>query len=94
MAKPLTLLAEKIAAESDGLYVVGDTVLDKNLDQDAVVAMLSKLEQLAKTKGYAVGIARPYPVTLSRIRLWARTLDEKGIALVPLSAIMNRFNAS
>ena len=90
----LNPISRKIAAENDGLYITSDAVLDKNLDRDDIIATLAKLERLAKTKGSAVGIARPYPVTLSRIRLWARTLNEKGIALVPLSAVMNTYQAS
>ena len=34
------------------------------------------------------GIARPYPVTIERLAQWAASLDEKGIDLAPVSALI------
>jgi polysaccharide deacetylase 2 family uncharacterized protein YibQ len=35
-----------------------------------------------------LGIARPYPVTIERLAQWAKSLEEKGIDLAPVSALI------
>jgi polysaccharide deacetylase 2 family uncharacterized protein YibQ len=49
---------------------------------------LAKLETLAKTRGNAIGIASTLPVSVERIGHWARTLESRGIMLVPLTTAM------
>ena len=34
------------------------------------------------------GVAQGYPVSLERLRLWAATLDDKGLVLAPVSAFV------
>ncbi len=63
--------------------------LDIEASRVAIDARLLELEEIAKAVGYAVGIGFPYPVTLERIARWSATLDEKGIALAPMSALAN-----
>lgn len=48
----------------------------------------AELEEMARRKGGALGIGYAYPLTLERVALWAKTLDEKGIALAPASALV------
>jgi len=51
-------------------------------------AALLDLERIAREKGSAVGLAGPLrPVTIERIAEWARTLDARGLVLVPVSAL-------
>ena len=38
--------------------------------------------------GSALGAAQGYPVSLERLRLWATTLDDKGLVLAPVSALV------
>jgi len=49
---------------------------------------LSELETQARANGTAVGSAFLYPVTVSRIAAWAKGLQSRGFALVPVSAIV------
>jgi polysaccharide deacetylase 2 family uncharacterized protein YibQ len=49
---------------------------------------LAKLENLAKERGTAVGIASALPVSIERIGVWIKTLDSHGIMLVPLTTAM------
>jgi polysaccharide deacetylase 2 family uncharacterized protein YibQ len=49
---------------------------------------LAKLEALAKTRGNAIGIASSLPVSVDRIGNWARTLESRGVLLVPLTTAM------
>jgi len=57
---------------------------------DGIDRALAGLESIARQQRYAVGIARPLPVTLDRLAKWAATLDGKGIALAPVTAVADR----
>ncbi len=35
-------------------------------------------------------VARPLPVTIERLKQWAGKLEAKGIALAPITAIVDR----
>jgi len=50
---------------------------------------LSELETQARANGSAIGTAFLYPATMARIAAWARGLESRGFALVPVSAIVN-----
>ncbi len=49
---------------------------------------LGDLEAKARLQGYAIGVAEAYPITLKRLVDWASTLEDRGLSLVPVSAIM------
>ncbi|MCO5132244.1 MAG: divergent polysaccharide deacetylase family protein [Xanthobacteraceae bacterium] len=49
---------------------------------------LAQLEALAKARGNAIGMASSLPVSIERIGAWARTLESRGILLVPLTTAM------
>jgi uncharacterized protein len=49
---------------------------------------LAKLESLAKTRGNAIGIATSLPVSVERIGNWAKSLESRGVLLVPLTTAM------
>jgi uncharacterized protein len=75
-------------AQSLGLPHVGaDDRLDADPTRDAVDRQLQSLESEARRDGRALGIGFVYPVTLERVALWAGTLEQKGIALAPASAL-------
>jgi uncharacterized protein len=61
---------------------------DAQVSRAAIDARLRELENIARLNRYAVGIGAPYPVTLERIAAWAATLPEKGIALAPITAVL------
>jgi hypothetical protein len=66
-----------------------DLVVDDPPARAEIEAKLAGLERLAREKGAAVGLAGPLrPVTVERIAAWAKGLDEKGITLVPVSALV------
>jgi polysaccharide deacetylase 2 family uncharacterized protein YibQ len=50
--------------------------------------VLAKLESLAKERGTAVGIASALPISIERIAAWTRSLESRGIVLVPLTTAM------
>jgi polysaccharide deacetylase 2 family uncharacterized protein YibQ len=49
---------------------------------------LAKLESLAKERGTAVGVASALPISIERIAAWTRSLESRGIMLVPLTTAM------
>lgn len=66
-----------------------DLVIDDPPARAEIEAKLANLERLAREKGAVIGLAGPLrPVTIERIAAWARGLDARGIALVPVSALV------
>jgi polysaccharide deacetylase 2 family uncharacterized protein YibQ len=63
-----------------------DIALDTVARGEAIDAELQRLELLARELGIAVATASALPVTVERIGRWARTLEGKGLVLVPVSA--------
>jgi uncharacterized protein len=55
---------------------------------------LAKLESLAKERGTAVGIASALPISIERIAAWTRSLESRGILLVPLTTAMLKSRSS
>ena len=49
---------------------------------------LAKLENLARERGTAVGIASALPISIERIGVWIKALEGHGIMLVPLTTAM------
>ena len=75
-------------AQSMGLpRVAADDQIDGEASRDAIDRHLEGLEAFARRNGEALGIGFAYPATLERVALWANTLDQKGIALAPASAL-------
>jgi len=68
-----------------------DLVIDDPPARAEIEAKLAGLERIAREKGVALGLAGPLrPVTVERIAAWAKTLGDRGIALVPVSALVDR----
>ena len=67
-----------------------DAVIDDPPSRAEIEGKLAALERMAREKGSALGFAGPLrPVTIERIAAWSRGLGDKGIALVPVSALIN-----
>lgn len=69
-------------------YAVRDVFLDNNPDVGAVRGQLAKLEDVARKRGYAIAIGHPRDGTIAALSSWLPTLEGKGLALAPLSAIV------
>ncbi len=78
-------------ARAIGLPVaLNNGYIDSDLSSELIAEELKKLEQRAQTQGAAMGMARPYPVSISAIKVWVATLEERGFVLVPVTSIANR----
>ena len=84
-----------LAAALAGEIGVPSAVSDRSLDRAqasrvAIDARLVQIENVARSEGFAVAMGRPYPVTIERLREWAKGLEARGFALAPISALANR----
>ncbi len=62
--------------------------IDPTPTPEAIDAALSQLELAAQQTGRAIGIASSLPMTVDRLELWIKQLPSRGIALAPLSAMV------
>lgn len=83
-------IATELASSIQLPRAFNNVVVDGTPSVDAIDRALAGLEAIARQQRYAVGIARPLPVTLDRMSRWAATLEGKGIALAPVSAVADR----
>lgn len=65
-----------------------DMMLDGNPARAPILEALAELEDKARQQGSAIGIVSALPVSVQTIAEWARGLEEKGITIVPASALM------
>lgn len=87
-----TLAAEKSAARAiagqAGLrYLAVDLKIDNDPTEKSIRQQLASLEKRAQERGYAIGIAEPYPLTITTLRSWSATLGKRGITLAPLATV-------
>lgn len=68
--------------------------LDHQNSLDGVLGQLAKLEAVARKYGHAVAIGHPKDHTIAALQRWLPTLEGKGLALVPLSAIVRARTAA
>ncbi len=84
-------LAAALAGEIGVPSAVNDRALDRaQASRVAIDARLVQVENVARSEGFAVAMGRPYPVTIERLREWAKGLEARGFALAPISALANR----
>lgn len=78
-------------ASSLGLArAINDRLIDEPAARLPIDTQLADVERVAKETGNAVAIGQPYPVTFERLNAWLPTLEGKGIALAPITALVNR----
>lgn len=69
-------------------FARADIRVDANPSPEMMAEALAALEKLAMQKGSAIAVAGSYPGTVGKISTWANELEQKGFALVPLSALL------
>ena len=76
-------------AEKAGLaYTATLQWIDETPSIEAIDRALAELEAKAREEGTAIGVAEAYPISLQRLADWSEDLDERGITLVPVSAVL------
>lgn len=80
--------APALAAGQAMPFAKADFTIDAVPTSAEIDRTLIKLETLAKERGLAVGVASALPISIERIAAWIKTLDSRGILLVPLTTAM------
>lgn len=79
--------ALRIARRIDLPHAVNDRTLDDGqVSRPAVQARLVEIERIARQDGLAVALAHPYPVVIDLLAAWSQNVEERGFALVPITA--------
>jgi polysaccharide deacetylase 2 family uncharacterized protein YibQ len=65
-----------------------DVMVDANPARGPILKALAELEKKAKQTGSAIGIVSALPVSVEAVSEWAAGLADKGIEIVPASALM------
>jgi polysaccharide deacetylase 2 family uncharacterized protein YibQ len=80
-------VGQSVARELGVPYAARDVFLDNTRDPEAVRESLDRAVRIARESGSAVAIGHPYPVTFDVLAAWIPGARERGIAIVPLSAV-------
>ena len=78
------------AARRNTPFAAADRRIDVEPNTLAIDDELLRLEAVALQHGHAFGVGSAYPVTITEVANWARTLDAKGYVLAPVSAVLRR----
>ncbi|WP_299345592.1 divergent polysaccharide deacetylase family protein [uncultured Maritalea sp.] len=87
-------VAPQLAQRSGANFAVADITLDDTPSQARILEQLSRLEIRAREKGHAIGLATVLPISVRTLTEWAQTLEDKGIILVPVSALYTHHDGS
>ncbi len=83
------------AAEALGMpFARADVTIDAAPSSAEIDKALSRLEGLAKERGFAVGAASSLPISIEKIAAWAKTLESRGVMLVPLTTAILKSKSS
>jgi len=81
-------VASTLAASQAMPFAKADVTIDAVPTSAEIDRVLAKLENLAKERGTAVGVASALPISIERIGVWTKALESRGIMLVPLTTAM------
>lgn len=87
-------LASQIAGANNLPFAKAEVVLDAMATPANIDRALTRLEALARERGFAVGIASAVPAAIERISQWAKAAEGRGIVLVPITAVAIKPKAS
>ena len=83
-------LAPRIAFKEKVTWAAVEIDLDRKLEGAEIDLKLAEFEKLATSRSLAIARISNSPVSLARLSAWIKTLPDKGIDLVPVSALANK----
>lgn len=83
-------LAPQLTSANRVPFARASLMLDTNPARAPILGQLENLEAQAREQGFAVGLATALPVSVKTIAEWAATAEDKGLVLVPVSALMQQ----
>jgi polysaccharide deacetylase 2 family uncharacterized protein YibQ len=87
-------VASSLATAQAMPFAKADVSIDAVPTAGEIDRALAKLEALAKERGVAFGVASALPISIERISLWAKTLENRGVMLAPLTTAMLKSKSS
>lgn len=87
-------VAYELAVESGVPAGRRHVFLDNVQTTAAIERQFDRLKQQASSRGYAIGIGHPYPVTLDFLQAALPALAEEGFELVPVARILRQFETT
>ena len=79
-----------LATEIGVPRALNDRFIDTgSVNRQTIDDHLAEAERIARETGLSVVVGQPYPVTLERLGVWLADLEDRGIALAPVSAVVN-----
>lgn len=67
-----------------------DLIVDIRGRSEDIQTRLIQLESLAQERGYALGVATAFPVSVRTISEWTQSLRQRGFALVPVTTLLQQ----
>ena len=67
--------------------IIIDSIIDKEVTEDSILASFFHLEELAKKNNHAVGMISPYPISINLLKNWLATFDSKKLTLSTLKEL-------
>ncbi|HWV20080.1 MAG TPA: divergent polysaccharide deacetylase family protein [Devosia sp.] len=81
-------VSAQLASANKVPYARASMLIDANPARSSILSALASLEAEAVEHGSAIGIVSALPISIQAVSEWSASLDGKGIALVPASALM------
>jgi uncharacterized protein len=83
-------VAGQIAGANNLPFARADVVIDAVPTPGEIDRALGRLEMAARERSVAVGIASALPVSIEQIAKWAKSAANRGLLLVPITAVANK----
>lgn len=80
-------VAPDLALKDRVPFASGDAIIDAERDRGAILKKLDQLEATARARGYALGTASAFDVTVDAVASWVAEAKKRGIEIVPVSAV-------
>jgi polysaccharide deacetylase 2 family uncharacterized protein YibQ len=85
-------VGDQVAQEIGVPSIARHVFLDDDESLDAVRRRLAETETVARRQGFVVAIGHPHEATLQALAEWLPTLQAKGLALAPATAVLRTRN--
>jgi len=82
--------ADIIAKNINLPYIRADLEIGDILNKNKINEELSKLEDIANKKGYAVAIVKPYPFIFDILKTWSKKLFKRDIILTNVKTLWSK----
>jgi polysaccharide deacetylase 2 family uncharacterized protein YibQ len=83
-------VAPQLATANRVPFAKASMTLDGNPSRKDILDQLTALEDLARKSGSAIGLISALPISIQTIVEWSKDAEDRGILLVPASALMTK----